>query len=132
MDEHRQQYDIEMQVQRFAAYPERALYYLCRLYGMPLERGESYARLMPVIGIHFLDYDLYLDYPDQRFCFELRETRHPELRLSRDLALHLFELPKLRRPGQPEDWGNPVFEWLHFLAHRRFLWELLPSREVLL
>ena len=56
VDEARQQYDIEMQVRRYSAYPERALYYLCRLYGTQLDSGESYLRLTPVIGIHFLDY----------------------------------------------------------------------------
>lgn len=29
-DETRRQYDIEMQVQRYSIYPQRALYYLCR------------------------------------------------------------------------------------------------------
>jgi predicted transposase/invertase (TIGR01784 family) len=39
IDEARRQYDIEMQVQRYSVYPERALYYLCRLYGNQLNSG---------------------------------------------------------------------------------------------
>lgn len=44
IDERRQQYDIEMQVQRYAAYPERALYYLSRLYGKRRKLSPSHAR----------------------------------------------------------------------------------------
>jgi predicted transposase/invertase (TIGR01784 family) len=106
-----------MQVQRYAAYPERALYYLCRLYGTQLERGESYGQLTPVIGMHFLDYEHFQTYPDTRFCFELRDVQYPELRLTQDLSLHVFELPKLKRQGQRAAWGDPVFEWLHFLNY---------------
>jgi predicted transposase/invertase (TIGR01784 family) len=116
-DEAQRHYDIEMQVQRYSAYPQRALYYLCRLYGTQLDSGQSYGRLMPVIGIHFLDYEHFPAYPDRQLCFELREGRHPELRLTRDLAMHLFELPKLERQGQPAFWGDPLWEWLHFLNH---------------
>lgn len=117
VDEARQQYDIEMQVRRYSAYPERALSYLCRLYGTQLDSGESYLRLTPVIGIHFLDYEHFAEYSDLHFCFELREVRHPELRLTHDLSLHVFELPKLERSTRQADWGDPLFEWLHFLSH---------------
>lgn len=72
---------------------------------------------MPVIGIHFLDYEQFSGYPDRHLCFELREGQHPELRFSRDLVLHLFELPKLERQGQPASWGDPLWEWLHFFNH---------------
>lgn len=119
-DETRRQYDIEMQVQCSGLYPQRALYYLGRLYGTQLESGQDYGRLMPVIGIHFLDYEHFAAYPDLHFCFELREAQRPELRLTHDLALHLFELPKLNRQGAPAVWGDPLWEWLHFLnsAHQ--------------
>ena len=116
-DEAQRHYDIEMQVQRYSAYPQRALYYLCRLYGTQLDSGQSYGRLMPVIGIHFLDFEHFSAYPERHFCFELRELRYPELRLTRDLALHLFELPKLERQEQSASWGDPLWEWLHFLNH---------------
>ncbi|MCP4401557.1 MAG: hypothetical protein GY801_30195, partial [bacterium] len=66
-----------------------------------------------MIGIHFLDDEHFPACPDRHLCFELREGRHPELRLTRDLALHLFELPKLERQGQPASWGDPLWEWLH-------------------
>lgn len=116
-DEAQRRYDIEMQVQRYSLYPQRALYYLCRLYGTQLESGESYGRLMPVIGIHFLDYEYLAAYTDLHFCFELREVKHPELRLTHDLTLHLFELPKLERLSQLATWGDPLWEWLHFFNH---------------
>lgn len=117
IDDRQQQYDIEMQVQRYAAYPERALFYLCRLYGTQLESGADYGKLLPVIGIHFLDFEHFPMIPEWHTCFELRETHYHDLCLTRDLSLHLFELPKLERAERAGIWGDSEWEWLHFLNH---------------
>lgn len=47
VDENNRQYDIEMQVQKFSYYPERTLYYLCRMYAGQLEAGEPFTHLTP-------------------------------------------------------------------------------------
>ncbi len=72
-DEAQRQYDIDMQVQRYSVYPQRALYYVCRVYGTQLDSGQSYGRLMPVIGIHFPDDEHFPACPDRHLCFELRD-----------------------------------------------------------
>jgi len=117
VDELNQQYDIEMQTQQYAYYPERIVYYLSKIYTAQLDSGEQYERLKPVIGIHFLDYEMFPTYTDFHFCFELRDVRYPELRLTDDVALHLLELPKLEKMKPPEGWGNRLVEWLHFFNH---------------
>ncbi len=114
IDEHDRSYDIEMQVRKYAFYPERSLYYLCRMYASQLETGESYASLKPVIGIHFLDYTVFPEYSDLHWQFEFRDGRHPELCLSKDMALHFFELPKVEKSGNA---GEKMQEWLHFFNH---------------
>jgi predicted transposase/invertase (TIGR01784 family) len=120
-DEAGAQYDIEMQIRKYGAYPERAAYYMSRLYSGQLESGRDYAELKPVIGIHFLDYYQFPDYEDEFFfCFELRDFRHPELRLTEDLALYVFELRKFekkRKAGLIP--GDEAEEWLHFFNHAR-------------
>jgi len=98
-DENKRRYDIEIQVRNYASYPERALYYLCKLYSSQLDSGENYEKLKPVIGIHFLDYEQFSDsdYEDFYFHFEMIDARYPSLRLTKDLSLHIFELPKFER-----------------------------------
>ncbi|MCP4112339.1 MAG: Rpn family recombination-promoting nuclease/putative transposase, partial [Desulfobacteraceae bacterium] len=88
------QYDVEMQISRYDFYPKRTLFYACRLYTNQLASGMSYEKLMPVIGIHFLDYIEHPEYDRFHFCFALREENHPELLLTDDMALHMIELPK--------------------------------------
>ncbi|MDM8525604.1 PD-(D/E)XK nuclease family transposase [Desulfococcaceae bacterium HSG8] len=73
--------------------------------------------LRPVIGIHFLDYTEFPDYEKTfHFCFELRDRNHSDIRLTEDMCLHIFELPKLRKAAEKH--GNKdMLEWLHFFNH---------------
>lgn len=117
VDERGRHYDIEMQVRKYVFYPERTLYYLSRMYASQLDSGIQYDRLRPVIGIHFLDYKQFPESSEIHFCFELRDVRCPKLRLTDDLSLHLFELPKFEE-RQPGELGREkMFEWLHFFNH---------------
>jgi len=116
-DEKRQQYDIEIQVRNYVSYPERALYYLCRLYSEQLDSGENYEKLKPVIGIHFLDYEQFCGYDDFCFYFEMIDERYPKLRLTKDLSLHIFELPKFEKILKSGWQGDKIKEWLHFFNH---------------
>ncbi len=114
-------YDIEMQVRRYESYSKRAVFYMSRLYSGQLESGEDYGELKPAIGIHFLDYYEFPDHEDFRFCFELRDFRYPELRLTDDIALYIFELRKFekkRKAGliSEDDMGN-WGDWLYFFKH---------------
>ena len=117
IDEKGSQYDVEMQVRNYAFYPERTLYYLSSMYASQLDSGEQYASLKPVIGIHFLDYEQFPEYQDFHFCFELCDVRYPELRFTEDLSLYIFELPKFEKKQCTEQWGEKLFEWLHFFNH---------------
>ncbi len=97
-DGHGRHYDIEMQARRHAAYPERILYYLSRMYAEQLEPGDGYEKLNSVIGIHFLDYEEFPDHKKKfHFCFELRDRDKSDLRLTEHICIHIFELPKLKR-----------------------------------
>jgi predicted transposase/invertase (TIGR01784 family) len=111
-------YDIEMQMNSYKFYPKRTLFYACRLYTKQLASGEDYGKLMPVIGIHFLDYTQYSEYDAFHFCFGLREKDHPELVLTDDMELHLIELPKFeKKTGKKLKFRTRLEEWLHFFNH---------------
>ncbi|MGF1526282.1 MAG: Rpn family recombination-promoting nuclease/putative transposase, partial [Candidatus Competibacterales bacterium] len=109
-DEAHHHYDIEMQVRSHAAYAERALYYLSKLNAQQLLEGQRYAELRRVIGIHFLNFDLFPDDPQSRWAFELRDRHRPEIRLTDQLALLIFELQK-----QPLAEGSALDQWVRFL-----------------
>jgi predicted transposase/invertase (TIGR01784 family) len=111
------QYDIEMQVRKYSLYPKRALYYVSKMYADQLKEGDEYDRLKPVIGIHFLDYEQFPDYDDFHFCFQFREKRHPELTLTEDMTLHLFELPVFDKQRRKTDNLAKLEEWLWFFCH---------------
>jgi predicted transposase/invertase (TIGR01784 family) len=113
-------YDIEMQASKYFYYPKRSIYYLAKMIASQLKSGEDYNLLEPVIGIHFLDYIENSIYTDCTYCFELRDRKHPELKYSDDLAVYIFELPKVSREDKlidlPED-ERKQYEWLHFLNY---------------
>lgn len=111
------EYDIEMQAQKYPFYPERAMFYLSRLYSKQLDSGEKYEQLKPVVGIHFLNYEQFPGYDEFQFHFELKDIRYPELRFTDDFSIHVFELPKFDRLTPQAQWGEKLREWLHFFNH---------------
>ncbi len=112
-DNNSNQYDIEIQVRKYESYPKRTLYYISRIYADQLESGDDYDTLTPVIGIHFLDYELFPGQDDFHFHFYMRDTRYPNLELTDDLSVHIFELPKLKKSEPYDD----MTEWLRFFNH---------------
>ena len=47
----------------------------------------------------------------------MRDETYPEIRLTEQFTLHLFELPTFERKMQQAPWGDSLAEWLHFLNH---------------
>lgn len=105
-------YDVEMQSQSFSGYPNRSLYYLTKLYSQQLDSGAKYTQLKAVFGVHFLGYRLFPDYDSGQHCFEWRERHHPKLRLTDQMALFIFELPKFNLEA-----SAPLNQWLHFFNY---------------
>jgi len=116
-DESDRQYDIEMQVRKYSFYPKRTLYYVSKMYADQLNAGDEYSNLKPVIGIHFLDYEQFPDYDDFHFCFQFRDIRHPELALTEDMTLHIFELPVFDKQRHKNKKFAKLEEWLWFFNH---------------
>ena len=109
-------YNIEMQVRRHADWTLRSLYYLARTLANQLQRGDDYATLKPVIGIHLMDFELFQQ-AQAHWCFELRDRTHPHLKLDHSLQLHLIELPKADR--QRNGQGGTLTDWVSYFEHWR-------------
>ncbi|GAB3314551.1 PD-(D/E)XK nuclease family transposase [Haliea atlantica] len=109
------QYNIEMQVQR-------QLRLGCPQPVLPstpaLAAGEEYQAMTSAIGIHLLDFDLFLANNAQRqqalWRFEMRDASLPDVLLGSELQLTVIELKKADRLGQaPATAGD----WVRFFQH---------------
>jgi len=110
-------YNIEMQVRRYNAWSARSAFYLARMLTQQLDRGESYTRLKPAIGIHLLDFDLFQGENQKNqavWCFEMRDKVQPEVRLGKELQLNLIELRKADRLGLSSE---ALKAWITFFEH---------------
>ena len=112
------QYNIEMQVQRQRDWGARSLFYLARLLSQQLDAGEEYRAVTSAIGIHLLDFDLFVSSNAQRqqalWRFEMRDASLPDVLLGSELQLTVIELSKADRLGQLQ--GAPG-DWVRFFQH---------------
>ena len=112
------QYNIEMQVQRQRDWGARSLFYLARLLSQQLDAGEEYRSVSNAIGIHLLDFDLFVSSRAQRqqalWRFEMRDANLPDVLLGSELQLTVIELKKADRLGQLQ--GAPG-DWVRFFQH---------------
>ncbi|MAL94210.1 MAG: hypothetical protein CME40_03905 [Haliea sp.] len=110
------QYNIEMQRQR--DWGARSLFYLARLLSQQLNAGKEYQAMTSAIGIHLLDFDLFLANDAQRqralWRFEMRDANQPDVVLGSELQLTVIELKKADRLGQEP---APAGDWVRFFEH---------------
>ena len=120
-------YNVEMQVCKFVDWGARSLYYLARLLGKQLNKGENYDKVRPVVGIHLLDFDLFTkpnELQQALWRFEMRDSRQHETRLTDRLQLNVVELIKADKmmKNQAANTGNTASalqNWITFFEHWR-------------
>lgn len=108
-------YNIEMQLNDFTYYLSRALYYWAGAYHGQLSEGDSYAKLQPTIGIHFVNGNLFKDSTKYHQVFDLRERTDPAMVFSDQLQLHFIELPKF--VADVDSLKTPLDQWLYVFKH---------------
>ncbi|MBW7900929.1 MAG: Rpn family recombination-promoting nuclease/putative transposase [Rhodocyclaceae bacterium] len=108
-------YNIEMQIRRHAGWSARSIYYLARRLDGQLVSGDDYTKIKPVIGIHLLDFSLFDDLSQARWCFELRDRRQPGIVLDKALQLNVLELPKADRLLARD--GGALADWVTWFEH---------------
>lgn len=95
-------FNIEMQVNPQERWSTRSVYYMARIIGEQLQKGEKYSKLKAVIGIHILAYHYFEDQglaagDDGLWCFQMRDQRRPLIKLGDEIELNIIELPKAGR-----------------------------------
>ncbi len=112
-----QAFEVEMQVRGQEFWPARALYYLAKVYGEQIKKGEDYGELMPVIGIHLLDFE-WSDLPKALWYFTLRDEELHDVVLTHALQLHMVELSKAERLRAGQTGPRSAFDdWVAFFTH---------------
>ena len=109
------QFNVEMQIEAYRAYPARVLYYLAKLHQLQMHEGDEFHELTASYSISFLDHVMYPDRPRWHWAFELRDVAEPEVLFSDQLAVHVVELPKFNRAAQ--SLATPCERWCYFLRH---------------
>jgi predicted transposase/invertase (TIGR01784 family) len=123
-DQHGHFLNVEMQMQQREEWSQRGVYYLAKTMAGQLKAGTPYAELKPVIGIHFLGYDLFPEPSQAIWCFEMRDRTRPSVRLGSELQLNVIELSKGARlatagnlTAATDSAHTALTDWLTWFAH---------------
>lgn len=117
-DQGGRQFNLEMQMVLHAFFANRLVYYLTRFHQQQLHEGDDYSALKPTIMVVFLNDVELADRPNFHHRFQLLETQH-HFPYSRDLELHLLELPKFKK-GLTE-LRTGLDRWLYLLKNAQEL-----------
>lgn len=119
--------DVEVQVLRDDAMPERSLFYCANMYSEHIQRGESFdvLRNVRIVNISILGYKHFQDKRVQH-TFKLREANQCAA-LTEGLRIDFLELPKVPEGTQALD---DLTAWLIFLnttAENKEVLEMLEN-----
>ena len=114
------QMDLEMQVEYFAFWDKRVLFYLAKMYTGQIQRGDGYDKLKKCIHVGVLN---FIYFPDSEDCYHkinLCNSKTGEV-YSDLFELHVLELPKLpqvlvRIEQGEEVSGESIIQWMEFFS----------------
>ena len=120
------QIDMEIQLTSFAAWVERSVFYLCKMYVDQIHEGEDYDVLKKCIHIGILDYILFEQSEEYASRFNIWEDNRRQ-KYSDKLELHVLELPKLARYEYPQ---TELLNWVKFInAEKKEEMEVLAKTD---
>ena len=104
--------NMEMQVPNFDFWPNRVLFYECKIYAGQIKKGESYEVLKPCIHVSILD---FIHFPQDGRCY--RKIALCDVETGKQytdlMELHILELKKLPEEDQNEE---GIIRWMRFLS----------------
>ncbi|WP_418462990.1 Rpn family recombination-promoting nuclease/putative transposase [Frisingicoccus sp.] len=121
------QVDIEIQVASYKQWPERSLFYLCKMFCEQIRAGDSYEKMKKCIHVGILDFNLFEDSSEYYSRFHLWEDHRNQM-YSDKIEVHILELKKVRKNQYLE---NPLLNWTRFLgSEKREEMETLAEKDV--
>lgn len=90
--------NIELQVVPYKYMSKRMLEYWAIMYGNKMSSGDDYSVLKPTISILIADYKLeeLKDISEYHTIWNLREEKYNNMIITRDIELHILEIPKIK------------------------------------
>lgn len=105
------QMDIEMQVEYFAYWDRRVLFYISKMYTEQLQKGDEYKKLKKCIHVSILD---FVYFPEDNRCY--RTIRLCDCETGK-VYTDIFELQILELPKLCENEGeSSILKWMRFLS----------------
>jgi len=88
--------NIEMQVVNKRNIEKRLLFYWSKMYSSGIKEGEDYSKLKRTISILIADFELdsLKEIAKYHSMWQIRENDYQKIVLTKDLELHILELPK--------------------------------------
>lgn len=119
---------VEINLNRFVAWPNRSLFYTAKLYVDQINPGDSYNKLLKCVGISILGFRLFPSESEFYSRFHLWEdTRH--FLYTDQMEFHVIELPKL--PEELKEDCSNILLWAKFInAERKEKFEMLAKRDL--
>lgn len=107
-------YLIEMQVAPEYDFADRCLYYTSVAISGQLQRAEAYEKLVPVIFVGILNFDLFetSNYISHHFIKDNETGEHA----IKGLEFHFIELKKFKKKKEEEPVGE-LEKWIYFLKY---------------
>ena len=108
--------DIELQVLPYKYMSARMLEYWSGMYSSKIRSGQGYDVLKPSISILITNYKLeeLKDIPKYHTVWNLREEDFSEKVISKNIELHVLEIPKIRNEEMLKD---ELSQWLKFIEN---------------
>lgn len=110
--------NLEMQVANFESWPERSLYYLCKLF-TNLAAGTSYDNVTPAIHIGILDFSPFPDDVDFYSKYMITNTKTGYV-YSDKFMLNVLNLSQINQVP-PEERNTELYTWAKLFKSRN--WE---------
>lgn len=107
-------YIVEMQVNQQLDYLERCHYYTACGLSLQLKEGDAYEKLLPVIFIGIVNFNLFADHDRYLSHYKLLDTEDHICRLRHE-EYHFIELKKFKKQiDQLNDFSD---KWIYFLRN---------------
>ena len=118
--------DTEIQLAEFAAWANRTLFYLSKMFADQIEKGQDYSLLIKCVSISILDFVLFKEEETEFYsCFHIREDSRNFLYTDK-MEFHVIELPKLPEELKEED---SLLLWAKFInAERKEEFDMLAEK----
>ena len=111
---------IEMQATEYERMEERMLFYWALAYKERLPKGEDYKELKPVVSILIANYEIKQFEKINKYhtVWNLRESEYLDYILTKDMELHILEIPKIKKLGIDIS-KDELALWLSFINNPR-------------